>query len=162
MPTCKSCKQSHFGMFELKGGYCKTCLSKVQEEQKDVDKRREIGLNSGQLDKILLTTEHQPSLEVSDRLGIVSAECAFGMSIFKDVFAGVRDIVGGRSKAVQDVMKDSREVVLFELRQQAFDKGADAVIAVSFNYVDLSSAGNMILMVGTGTAVRMKPNSSSI
>ena len=66
---------------------------------------------------ILLTTETAPNLNITKRIEIVTAECAFGLNIFKDLFAGVRDIVGGRSEAVQQAMRDSRKTALYELKK---------------------------------------------
>ena len=64
------------------------------------------------INSITLTTETAPNLNITKRIEIVTAECAFGMNIFKDLFAGVRDIVGGRSEAVQKTMRDSRRTAL--------------------------------------------------
>ena len=61
---------------------------------------------------------------------IVTAEVAFGMNIFKDLFAAVRDIVGGRSEAVQETMRDSRRTALYELKKEAHAVGANAVVGV--------------------------------
>ena len=69
------------------------------------------------IEAILLTTETAPNLNITKRIEIVTAECAFGMNIFKDLFAGVRSIVGGRSEAVQKTMRDSRRIALYELKK---------------------------------------------
>jgi uncharacterized protein YbjQ (UPF0145 family) len=79
--------------------------------------------------------------------------CAFGMNIFKDLFAGVRNIVGGRSEAVQKTMRDSRRTALYELKKEAHAVGANAVVGVDLDYVELSSAGSMVMLVASGTAV---------
>ena len=102
---------------------------------------------------ILLTTETVPNLPIVERVEIVTAECAFGMNIFKELFAGVRDIVGGRSEAVQKTMRDARRAALYELKREAFDVGANAVVGVDLDYVELSAAGNMVMLVASGTAV---------
>ena len=102
---------------------------------------------------ILLTTETAPNLNITKRIEIVTAECAFGMNIFKDLFAGVRDIVGGRSEAVQKTMRDSRKTALYELKKEAYAVGANAVVGVDLDYVELSSAGSMVMLVASGTAV---------
>ena len=96
------------------------------------------------IDAILLTTETAPNLNTTKRIEIVTAECAFGMNIFKDLFAGVRDIVGGRSEAVQKTMRDSRKTVLYELKKEAYEVGANAVVGVDLDYVELSKAGSMV------------------
>jgi len=106
-----------------------------------------------EIDAILLTTETAPNLNITKRIEIVTAECAFGMNIFKELFAGVRDIVGGRSKAVQRTMRDSRKTALYELKREAHMVGANAVVGVDLDYVELSAAGNMVMLVASGTAV---------
>ena len=105
------------------------------------------------IDAIMLTTETVPNLNITKRIEIVTAECAFGMNIFKDLFAGIRDIVGGRSEAVQKSMRDSRKTVLYELKKEAYEVGANAVVGVDLDYVELSSAGSMVMLVASGTAV---------
>ena len=105
------------------------------------------------IEAILLTTETAPNLNITKRIEIVTAECAFGMNIFKDLFAGVRDIVGGRSEAVQKTMRDSRRTALYELKKEAYEVGANAVVGVDLDYVELSSSGSMVMLVASGTAV---------
>lgn len=110
-----------------------------------------------EIDSIVLTTEAFPQgLKVTERIEVVTAECAFGMNIFKDLFAGVRDIVGGRSEAVQKTLRDSRQVALYELKKEAHRVGANAVVGVDLDYVELASVGNMILLVASGTAVKIE------
>jgi uncharacterized protein YbjQ (UPF0145 family) len=75
------------------------------------------------------------------------------MNIFKDLFAGIRDIVGGRSEAVQKTMRDSRRTALYELKKEAHMVGANAVVGVDLDYMEMSSAGSMVLLVASGTAV---------
>lgn len=106
------------------------------------------------LDAILLTTETAPNLNITKRIEIVTAECAFGMNIFKDLFAGVRNIVGGRSEAVQKTMRDSRRTALYELKKEAYEVGANAVVGVDLDYVELAGTGSsMVMLVASGTAV---------
>jgi uncharacterized protein YbjQ (UPF0145 family) len=105
------------------------------------------------IEAIVLTTETAPNLNITKRIEIVTAECAFGMNIFKDLFAGVRDIVGGRSEAVQKTMRDSRKTALYELKKEAYEVGANAVVGVDLDYVELSSARSMVMLVASGTAV---------
>jgi len=106
--------------------------------------------------QVLLTTEAYPEgLKIESRIEVVTAECAFGMNIFKDLFAGVRDVFGGRSEAVQKTLRDSRRTALYELKKEAHAVGANAVVGVDLDYVELSGAGNMVLLVASGTAVRL-------
>ena len=102
---------------------------------------------------IMLTTETAPNLNITKRIEIVTAECAFGMNMFKDLFAGVRNIVGGRSDAAQRTMRDSRKIALYELKLEAHLVGANAVVGVDLDYVELASAGSMVMLVASGTAV---------
>lgn len=103
---------------------------------------------------IILTTETILSgYTVVKRLEIITAECVFGMNIFRDMFAGIRDIFGGRSSASQKVLRDSRRVCLTELRREALLAGANAVIAVDLDYSEISGEGkSMLFVVASGTA----------
>ena len=144
------------------GGKCKNCIVRDNPEQKDklqnkktkeqliLDAEQELDTT---IDAIMLTTEAAPNINITKRIEIVNAECAFGMNIFKDLFAGVRDIVGGRSKAVQKTMRDSRRTALYELKKEAHAVGANAVVGVDLDYMELSSGGTMVLLVASGTAV---------
>ncbi len=79
------------------------------------------------------------------------------MNIFKDFFAGVRDIFGGRSAATQGVLRDARKVVLTELRREAYSVGANAVVGVDLDYSEFSGGGkSMLFLVASGTAVQLK------
>ena len=107
------------------------------------------------IEAIMLTTESAPNLAVKKRIEVVTAEVAYGMNIFKDLFASVRDIVGGRSDAIQKTMRDARRTALYELKKEAHSVGANAVIAVDLDYVELSggAGANMVMLVASGTAV---------
>lgn len=163
MTECKGCgKEMGFAdKMNAKGynGLCRSCSEHERKVSAGVDDRsieqvsqekRELDLK---IEAIMLTTETVLHLNITKRIEIVSAECAFGMNIFKDLFAGVRDIVGGRSKAVQDTMRDARRTVLYELKKEACEVGANAVVGVDLNYVELSNVGSMVMLVASGTAV---------
>jgi len=109
-------------------------------------------------DIILTTSMFVANHEIEQELDVITTECAYGMNIFRDMFAGVRDIVGGRSNATEKVLRDAREASMNQLRVNAVKLGADAVIAVDLDYVELSGGGKngMLLVVVTGTAVRLK------
>jgi uncharacterized protein YbjQ (UPF0145 family) len=166
MARCTNCgKEKSF--FEGGKGLCAECFAvemvegriKTPEEMKaDAEARRVAdATKTAEIDGIMLTTEAYPQgLTITRRIEVVTAECAFGMNIFKDLFAGVRDIVGGRSEAVQKTMRDSRRVALYELKKEAHAVGANAVIGVDLDYVELSAAGSMVLLVASGTAVKIE------
>jgi len=107
---------------------------------------------------IILTTEMVlTGHTVIERIEIITAECVFGMNMFRDFFAGIRDIFGGRSKASQKVLRDSRRVCLTELRREALIVGANAVIAVDLDYSEISGDDkSMLFLVASGTAVRIE------
>lgn len=166
MAECTGCGKK-FGYFEdTYGSSSDLCWKCHRQEEKMLDnappataKQQRttdeymIKQLSRQIEAITLTTETAPNLKITKRIEIVTAECAFGMNIFKDLFAGVRDIVGGRSEAVQKTMRDSRKTVLYELKKEAYEVGANAVVGVDLDYVELSSAGSMVMLVASGTAV---------
>lgn len=141
------------------GTLCKNC-NVIRLRGEDTPKGRAMLERSAQIEAVMLTTESYPQgLEIAERIEVVTAECAFGMNIFKDLFAGVRDIVGGRSEAVQKTLRDTRRTALYELKREAFEVGANAVVGVDLDYTELSAAGNMVLLVASGTAVRIENKS---
>ena len=160
MAICLGCGKK-LGLLERGNeGRCFDCYMKHLQEKKDAPTRKtgdELALyavqNHEAIDAILLTTETAPDLKITKRIEIVTAEVAYGMHFFKDMFAGVRDLVGGRSEAVQKTMRDARRTALYELKREAHSVGANAVVAVDLDYVDLSTGGNMVMLVASGTAV---------
>lgn len=103
---------------------------------------------------IIVTTSHvlgsgRPFREID----IISVEIVFGMNVFKEIFKSIRDLVGGRSQTVEKLMRQSREMALAELRKEAVRVGADAVIAVDLDYVEMGDRDGMVLLVANGTAV---------
>ena len=109
-----------------------------------------------------LTTETTLSdYDVVRRIEVITSECAFGMNVFRDFFAGIRDVVGGRSTATQKVLKDARRTCLHELRREALELGADAVIGVDLDYSEFSGGGkSMLFLVASGTAVVLRKRES--
>jgi len=107
---------------------------------------------------VLTTTPLLAGKTIKSEIEIISAECVYGMHIFKDFFAGVRDIFGGRSKAIQDTLRDARKTAMAELRREALMVGADAVIGVTLDYHEVTGGGKngMIMIVVAGTAVNVK------
>lgn len=102
------------------------------------------------------TTPTIPGREIVAVLDVVSAECAYGMNILKDFFAGISDTVGGRSGSTQGVLRDARRTAMLELRAEAFAIGANAVVGVDLDYSEFSGAGkSMLFVVASGTAVTL-------
>ena len=85
-------------------------------------------------------------------LGVVTGEAILGANIFKDLFAGIRDIVGGRSAVYEEELRRARTIALTELRQSAADLGANAVVGVDLDYETVGK-GTMLMVTVSGTAV---------
>lgn len=99
-----------------------------------------------------------PSVEgrpIQAYLGIVVGEAIVGANIFKDLFAGIRDIVGGRSGAYEKELGKARQIALDELEQNALALGADAVVAVDLDYEVLGQGNGMLMVSASGTAVKL-------
>ena len=88
-------------------------------------------------------------------LGIVSGEAILGANIFKDFFAGIRDIVGGRSQAYENELRKAKEIALQEMENEAAALGANAIVSVDLDYETIGSGkgGNMLMVSVSGTAV---------
>ncbi len=102
---------------------------------------------------IVTTTNGIDGRPVQHYAGIVTGEVIVGANVFRDLFAGIRDIVGGRSGAYEDVLARAREEALSEMRLRAASLGANAVIGVDLDYEALGSNGSMLMVSATGTAV---------
>lgn len=106
---------------------------------------------------IVLTTETASNLPIERRLDIVTAEVVIGMHLFKDIASAWRDTFGGRSKVMQNGLRDARKAALDELRREAASIGADAVVGVDLNYSEISGGGkSMLFLVASGTAVTLR------
>jgi uncharacterized protein YbjQ (UPF0145 family) len=102
---------------------------------------------------IITTTQEIQGRQVVEYLGIVTGEAILGANIFRDIFAGIRDIVGGRSAAYEKELQRARGIALEELEQRAADLGANAVIGVDLDYEVLGGGNGMLMVSASGTAV---------
>ena len=119
--NCPSCNVGIFvddtiSFYEL---HCKPCKAASPCNNGEFFFKIREPLDPGGSGVILTTRFDVVNREIETELEVVSAECVYGMNIFKDIFAGVRDVVGGRSKAVQDTLRDARKTALAELRREA-------------------------------------------
>ena len=153
---CRVCNELLPDELKLEGIHPK-CLIEENQGYLEPDSY-EIEKRDKEIEKIPLTTTLEfPEYEIEKTLEIITAECVFGMNIFRDMFAGVRDIVGGRSDATQKVLRDSRITCLYELRAEAYELGADGVIGIDLDYQEFSGQGkSMLFLVASGTAVTFK------
>ena len=105
---------------------------------------------------IVTTADTVAGRATVEEIDIVAAECVFGMNMFRDLFASIRDVFGGRSQSYQRVFRDARDTVMSELKEQAAALGAQAVIAtrVTCNQLD-GTSGGMVMVAAVGTAVRL-------
>ena len=104
---------------------------------------------------IITTTDQVEGRRVIDYLGVVTGEAIIGVNVFRDFFAGIRDIVGGRSGGYQNALKDAREHAMADMRDAAKRLGADAVIGVDLDYEALGKENGMLMVSINGTAVRL-------
>ena len=104
---------------------------------------------------IVSTTHSLEGRPIQEYLGVVAGESILGANIFRDLFAGVRDIVGGRSGAYENALRDARTQAFAEAEEEARALGADAVIGIDIDYEVLGSGGSMLMVTVSGTAVRL-------
>jgi uncharacterized protein YbjQ (UPF0145 family) len=97
------------------------------------------------------TTPNIENKKISKYLGLVSGEAVVGANIFRDFFAGIRDIVGGRAAAYEDELKKARDIAVEEMCREAKIRGANAVISVDLDYETIGQS--MLLVSASGTAV---------
>ncbi|WP_299005014.1 heavy metal-binding domain-containing protein [uncultured Tenacibaculum sp.] len=103
---------------------------------------------------ILSTTPSIENKPAKEYLGIVTGETIIGANIFKDFFAGIRDIVGGRSGSYEKVLREAKEIALKEMEERALRLGADAVIGIDLDYETVGANGGMLMVTASGTAVK--------
>ena len=105
---------------------------------------------------IISTTDGIEGRRIAGYLGVVSGDAVMGTNVFRDLFAGLRDIVGGRSGAYEKELKRAKQLALEEMVREAEDRGADAIVGVDLDYEHLGSEGRSMLMVSAnGTAVKL-------
>jgi uncharacterized protein YbjQ (UPF0145 family) len=104
---------------------------------------------------ITTTTNNIEGRPVQQYLGVLSAESIIGANIFKDIFAGLRDIVGGRSGTYERVIEEARSNAMTELVQKGEAIGANAIIGIDLDFETVGSNGSMLMVIATGTAVRV-------
>jgi len=104
---------------------------------------------------LLTTTPSVDGRKIEAYLGIVAGEAIVGANIFKDLFAGIRDIVGGRSAAYEDELRKAREIAMQEIAENAKLLGANAVVGIDLDYEVIGSGGSMLMVSASGTAVKL-------
>lgn len=104
---------------------------------------------------IVTTTNHIEGSPVKEYLGIVTGETIIGANIFKDIFASIRDIVGGRSGSYEKVLREAKDTALKEMKENAMRMNANAIVAVDLDYETLGVNSGMLMVTASGTAVKI-------
>ncbi len=103
---------------------------------------------------LVLTTPSIEGHKITKHYGLVSGEAILGANIFKDIFASIRDVVGGRSEAYERELQKAKEIAINEMVACAQGQGANAIVAVDLDYETISmGSGNMLMVSASGTAV---------
>lgn len=102
---------------------------------------------------IVTTTPSIEGRRITDYRGVVAGEAILGANLFKDLFAGIRDLVGGRSSTYERELQRARDIAMQELEQRASELGANAVVGVDLDYEVLGQSNGMLMVSASGTAV---------
>ncbi|UJS24604.1 heavy metal-binding domain-containing protein [Thiothrix winogradskyi] len=102
-----------------------------------------------------------PTIEgkrITQYLGVVTGEAILGANVFKDFFAGIRDIIGGRSASYEKELRKAREIAFTEMEAQAKSLGANAVVGIDLDYenITMGNSGGMLMVTVSGTAVNLQ------
>jgi len=104
---------------------------------------------------IVVTTNNIEGHPVQHYYGVVTSQAIIGANLFKDIFAGIRDIVGGRSGTYERVIEEAKNNALQEIQNKAAAMGANAVIGLDLDFETVGAKGSMLMVVATGTAVKI-------
>ena len=104
---------------------------------------------------ILSTTPSLENKPAKEYLGIVSGETIIGANVFKDFFASLRDIVGGRSGSYEKVLREAKEIAIKEMTERAQRLGADAIVGIDLDYETVGGSGGMLMVTASGTAIKL-------
>ena len=102
---------------------------------------------------LLSTTPTLEGRKIREYKGVVTGEAILGANVFRDLFASIRDIVGGRSASYEKVLKDARDMALAELAEEARRLGANAVVGIDLDYETIGAGSSMLMVSASGTAV---------
>ena len=102
---------------------------------------------------LITTTNTIEGRRILDYKGMVNGEAILGANVFKDFFAGIRDIVGGRSGAYESELQRARDIAVMEMKDYAQRLGANAIIGVDVDYETVGERGSMLMVAASGTAV---------
>ncbi len=104
---------------------------------------------------ILSTTNNIDGKPIKDYIGIVTGETIIGANIFKDFFASIRDVVGGRSGSYERVLRKAKDTALKEMEESAKRLNANAIVGIDLDYETVGKGGGMLMVTASGTAVKL-------
>ena len=104
---------------------------------------------------LVLTTPNIEGKRITEYLGLVTGEAILGANIFRDLFAGIRDVVGGRSAAYEEELRKAKQIAIREMVEEARARGGNAILAVDLDYetISMGGGGGMLMVSASGTAV---------
>lgn len=173
---CKNCEKWMLPAdVDINPDICQVCLrdnpdldaNKIKKQAADLEKKeaeekkkadKDAQNFEKKLNSIIVTTAFTvANKDIDHEIGIVTGECVLGMNIFLDVFAEFTDTFGGRSKKTQSRLRELKDKCLEEIKIEAVDLGADAIIGLDLDYSEFSGKGkSMLFLVASGTAVKLK------
>lgn len=104
---------------------------------------------------MLVTTTHNiEGQPITQYVGLVTGEAIIGANIFRDFFAGIRDVVGGRSGSYESALRKAKDIALEEMQERAAKLGANAIVGVDLDYETVGKEGGMLMVTASGTAVK--------
>jgi uncharacterized protein YbjQ (UPF0145 family) len=103
---------------------------------------------------LLTTTNNIEGHRIDEYFGMVTGEAIIGANLFKDIFAAITDVVGGRSGAYEQALKEAKDLALREMEEAAARVGANAVIAIDLDYETVGKQSGMLMVSASGTAIR--------
>jgi uncharacterized protein YbjQ (UPF0145 family) len=104
---------------------------------------------------ITCTTPEVAERPTAQTLGVVTGEAIIGAHIFRDLFAGITNIIGGRASGYEKALREARDIALTEMTREAAGMGADAVVGVDLDYEALGVENGMLMVTASGTAVKL-------
>jgi uncharacterized protein YbjQ (UPF0145 family) len=104
---------------------------------------------------ILTTTPSVEGRSIIEYKALVTGETIIGANIFRDFFAGIRDIVGGRSGSYEKVLREAKDIAIQEMIERAKSYGADAIVGIDLDYETLGEKNGMMMVTASGTAVKL-------
>ncbi|MTK63303.1 MAG: YbjQ family protein [Methanobacterium sp.] len=104
---------------------------------------------------LILTTPNIEGHKIVEYYGLVTGESLLGANVYKDLFSGVRDVVGGRTSAYEEELKKARDLAISSMEEKTSKKGGNAIVGIRIKYNNLGGTmGNTIMVTVTGTAVK--------